>query len=100
VPTLIVEIHVPLDPAAGDYRWIDDIQENMAHLGAGEGEEYDDGEEYGDVYVFFLAGAEEDVLLRSAARLARLDGVPPGAVAVVTDDAAPEFGVGRRVPLR
>jgi hypothetical protein len=52
VPTLIVEIHVPLDPAA------------------------------------------------SAARLARLDGVPPGVVAVVTDDAAPEFGVGRRVPLR
>lgn len=96
----IVEIHVPLAGEEPGWDWIDRVE---AHLvGAeerGELEVYDDGEEYGDVYVFFVTGASEDDLLAAAAEVATLPGVPPGAFAHVSDVDAGEFGLGRRIEL-
>jgi len=99
----VVEIHVPLTPVPGlgeyDYAfpWIDDVEEFLADLD--EAEEFDSGEEYGEVYVFFIAGAPEDALLAVASRVAGLARVPAGAFAVISDDEAEEFGHGRRVSL-
>ncbi|MET7879361.1 hypothetical protein [Micromonospora profundi] len=93
--TVIVEIHVPLTPApsgeAGTYayQWIDTVEAFLAELeDEGVIEVYDDGEEVDDVYVFFLSGADEAGLLAAASRVATLEGVPAGAFAVVTGDAA------------
>ena len=101
-PAVVVEIHVPLSAAAGDsaFAWIDDVEDVLA----GPEEDgtlavYDEGEQDGEVYVFFLTGAPEDDLLVTASRVAGLAGVPAGAFAVVTDDSATESGVGRRVGL-
>ncbi|WP_229068916.1 hypothetical protein [Actinoplanes sp. DH11] len=107
MPTLIIEVHVPLRPAPdvapGEYPlpWIDDVEDFLAGLdvetdGAAG---YDDGEEYGDAYVFFLTGTDEASVLRAASRVATLERVPPGSFAMVTDDEAEEFGLGRRVEL-
>ncbi len=102
----VVEIHVPLVPAPGltgdeyPFPWIDDVQDFLADLDEqGDVQEYDDGEEDGDVYIFFVTGRNEGALLRVAAQVAALDRVPAGAFAVVTDDEAEEFGRGRRVAL-
>ena len=102
----LVEIHVPLTPAEGlapgeyPFPWIERIEDFIVELEDDCGvESYDDGEEYGDVYVFFITGADEATLLTAASRVAALDGVPGGAFAMVTDDEAPEFGMGRRVEL-
>ncbi|MEV0819896.1 hypothetical protein [Nonomuraea rubra] len=102
----VVEIHVPLREgprlSETDYAfpWIDVIEEFLAEVEEqGQAEVFDDGEEFGDVYVFFISGAEEDMLLRVASRVAALDGVPDGAFAMVSDDEAEEFGLGRRVEL-
>ena len=102
---LLVEIHVPLpttdEVEAGEqehpFVWIEEVEEFLA--GLDELEIFDDGEEYGEVYVFFIAGADERTLLGAASRAAVLQGVPGGAFAMVTDDAAEEFGMGRRVDL-
>ncbi|MGA3541833.1 hypothetical protein ACK8GE_21375 [Micromonosporaceae bacterium DT194] len=106
MPNTIVEIHVPLVAAQGvaedeyAFPWIDDVQDFLADLGEqGDVREYDDGEEYGDVYVFFLTGTREEGLLDVASRVATLDGVPTGTFAMITDDEAEEFGMGRRVNL-
>ncbi|MEU5941163.1 hypothetical protein ABZ807_18660 [Micromonospora sp. NPDC047548] len=102
----IVEIHVPLAPApdiAPDiypFPWIDQVEDFLAELeDEGTIEVYDDGEEHGDVYIFFITGANEASLLAAASRVATLSGVPAGAFAMVTDDRAPEFGMGRRFDL-
>ena len=42
---------------------------------------YDDGGEFGDVYVFLINAASEDRLLAAAARIADLPGVPAGVFA-------------------
>ncbi|MCD0451724.1 hypothetical protein LO762_21360 [Actinocorallia sp. API 0066] len=104
--TIVVEIHVPFHPAPAvpegeyPYPWIDVIEDFLCRLeDEGEVEVFDDGEEFGDVYVFFLTGAKEEALLATASRTATLDGVPPGVFAMVTDDEAEEFGFGRRVDL-
>ncbi|MEV2240424.1 hypothetical protein [Micromonospora sp. NPDC049891] len=101
----LVEIHIPLVPATGGepsdyaYPWIDQVEDLLSDLeDDGTVEVYDDGEENGDVYVFFIAGATEASLLAAASRVAALDGVPAGVFAVVADDAAPD-GAGRRVDL-
>ncbi|MEE1759649.1 MULTISPECIES: hypothetical protein [unclassified Streptomyces] len=60
---------------------------------------YDDGEEYGEAYIFFITGAAEEDLLAVAARTAGLPGIPGGVFAVVTNDEADEIGLGRRVEL-
>ncbi len=107
MPKLIVEVHVPLLPAPelapgeSSLNWIDDVEDFLAGLDkeTDGAEDYDDGEEYGDVYVFFLTGTDEASVLRAASRLATLDRVPPGSFAMVTDDEAGEFGLGRRVDL-
>ncbi len=103
---VVVEIHVPLTPVAGlgrdayPYPWIDRIEEFLAELEEdGTVEIADDGEEFGDVYVFFLTGAGEEELLATASRAVSLDDIPDGAFAVVTDDEALEWGLGRRVEL-
>jgi hypothetical protein len=94
---VLVEIHIPTN---GDDEWIDDVGDFMIDLEEELGlEEYDDGEEYGDVYIFFIAGAKERTLLAAASRIATRKGVPAGAFAMVTDTNAPRFGMGRRVDL-
>ena len=94
---LLVEIHVPM---TDDLEWIDDIGDYLIDLEEELGlEEYDDGEQYGDVYIFFIAGASEKTLLAAASRVATREGVPEGAFAMVTDTNAPQFGRGRRVNL-
>lgn len=102
----IVEIHVPLTPAPGlepgayAFPWIDQVEDFLVDLeDEGIVEVYDDGEEVDDVYVFFIAGATEASLLAAASRVAALDGVPAGVFAMVTDDEAAEYGMGRRVDL-
>jgi hypothetical protein len=94
---VLVEIHVPM---TDDIEWIDDIGDYLIDLEEELGlEEYDDGEQYGDVYIFFIAGASEKTLLAAASRVAAREGVPAGAFAMVTDTSAPQFGMGRRVNL-
>jgi hypothetical protein len=93
---LIVEIHVPLvdtgvrSPDNPDYAygWIFEVEEYLAsHEDDGGYEVYDDGEELGNAYLFFLTGADERTLLSVARDV------------VVTDDEAEETGVGQRAPL-
>jgi hypothetical protein len=107
---LIVEIHPPLvdslgrpaDDASFDFTfdWIEAVGDYLMALEESGGVLlYDDGEEFGDEYLFFLTGPDEQPLLAVAADVARLPGVPKGAYATVTDDEAGEMGVGRREPL-
>jgi len=101
---LIVEIHVPLTPTPGldkgeyQYPWIDDIEEHLAQLDGSAGGEFDDGEEVGDEYLFFVAGATEVKLIELARRVSMLKGVPSGVYAIV-NDADGDLGTGRRVDL-
>jgi hypothetical protein len=108
VGQLVVEIHLPLNGAGGippgdpgyEFGWIDDIEEFLDDESSdGSFDIYDDGEEIGGAYVFFVAGAPEEILLSVAADVAALPGVPSGAFAVVTDDRSEEIGAGRRVAL-
>ena len=94
---VLVEIHIPM---TADDEWIDDVGDFMIDLEEELGiEEHDDGEEFGSVYIFFIAGSSERTLLAAASRVATRKGVPAGAFAMVTDTAAPRFGMGRRVNL-
>ncbi|GAA1468149.1 hypothetical protein [Microbacterium thalassium] len=102
---LLVEIHVPLIPAEGvgedDYPfpWIETIETFLFDLEDGDrGEMYDDGEELGGEYLFFVWGAPEDVLIDVARDIANLRGVPEGTYARVSDTGA-DMGEGRRVAL-
>ncbi|MET9908434.1 hypothetical protein ABZZ74_16715 [Streptomyces sp. NPDC006476] len=80
--------------------WIEEIEGFLEDLEEQSAVEvFDDGEEYGDVYVFVVTGADEDALLDVASRVAALPHVPSGTFAVVSDDQAEEFGLGRRVGL-
>jgi hypothetical protein len=103
VADIVVEIHIPLEEtpglASGEYRypWIDDVEDFLAVQE--DVDLFDDGEEVGDFYVFFICDASEDVLLAVASQVAMLPRVPAGAFAMVTDSDAAEFGLGRRVEL-
>ncbi|MBE4737568.1 hypothetical protein HW845_22245 [Streptomyces sp. ND05-3B] len=106
MPTMVVEIHVPLLPTPdlsdGSYPfpWIEEVEDFLSDLeDQGDVEVFDEGEEDGDVYVFFVTGAGERDLLAVASRVATLPGVPAGAIAVVSNDEAEGFGLGRRVAL-
>jgi hypothetical protein len=107
MPKPVVEIHVPLIAAPGlsaheyQFPWIDEVEELLADLDedAHGAQEFDDGEEWGDAYIFFITGSDEDAVLTVASDVAELDGVPAGAIAVVTHEDAAEFGLGRRVQL-
>ena len=99
-----VEIHVPLVPggAGGSYPypWIDRVEDFLFDLEEqGVVEVFDDGEQWGGAYIFFIAGARTPDLLAAASRVAALDGVPAGAFAMVTNERAADFGMGRRVDL-
>ncbi|MFF4308426.1 hypothetical protein [Streptomyces sp. NPDC001601] len=103
---MVVEIHVPLVPTpdlpdgAYPFPWIEEIENFLFSLeDRGGVEVFDDGEDDGDAYVFFVTGASEQDLLAVASRVATLPGVPAGSVAVVSNDEAEEFGLGRRVAL-
>ncbi|EEP70481.1 conserved hypothetical protein [Micromonospora sp. ATCC 39149] len=102
----IVEIHIPLVPAPDlelddyAYPWIDQVEDFLSDLeDEGAIEVYDDGEQLGDAYTFFITEASKASLLAAASRVATLDGVPAGVFAIVTDDKAPEE-TGRRVERR
>jgi hypothetical protein len=106
VAETVVEIHVPLvspaDLPDGSYPfpWIRVVDDFLADLEQrGEIEVFDEGEEVGRAYAFFVTGAKLDDLLAVAAQVAALATVPAGAFAVVTDDEAEEMGRGRRVKL-
>ncbi|MEU5314779.1 hypothetical protein [Streptomyces sp. NPDC021562] len=103
---MVVEIHVPLLPTPDlpdvgyPFPWIEEIEDFLFSLeGQGDVEVFDDGEDDGDSYVFIVTGASEQDLLVVASRVATLPGVPAGTVAVVSNDEAEEFGLGRRVAL-
>ncbi|MFI5843035.1 hypothetical protein ACIA8K_25330 [Catenuloplanes sp. NPDC051500] len=95
-----VEIHVPIAP--GDtYPWVDEVEDFLYGLDEqGVIEVFDDAEEWGDTYIFFIAGAKEATMIEVASRVAALDGVPAGVFARITDEKAADFGMGRRVELR
>lgn len=100
---IVVEIHVPLGEAPGapegshPFPWIDQVEDFLAEQETAE--VYDDGEECDGVYVFFITGATEEVLLAVASGTAGLPGIPDGVFAMVTNDEAEEIGLGRRVEL-
>ena len=103
---LVVEIHVPLTrtrdiPDDDDpYPWIDDVMMYLEDAEQrGEVTIIDEGEEFGDAFVFSVADGTEPQLLAVAAGVAALPGVPTGVFAMVTDDLADDFGTGRRVDL-
>jgi hypothetical protein len=63
---LLVEIHVPLTPTDvpdGEYPfpWIDTVMEFLFELDGTKGEMYDDGEELGSKYLFFVHGAPKPI---------------------------------------
>lgn len=102
----VVEIHVPLvSPAdlpddAYPFPWIRVVDDFLVGLEEqGQIEVFDEGEEFGRAYAFFITAAALDHLLVVAGQVARLPGVPVGSFAVVTDDEAEEMGRGRRVRL-
>ncbi|MFF9364458.1 hypothetical protein [Streptomyces griseoluteus] len=103
---MVVEIHVPLLPTpdlpdgAYPFPWIDEVEDFLSDLEDQGGVEiFDEGEEDGDVYVFFITGASQGDLLTVASRVATLPGVPAGTIAFVSTDEAEEFGLGPRVEL-
>lgn len=95
---------MPLTPTPGlrkrDYQfpWIDDIEEYLGQLDGTDGEAYDDGEELGEEYLFFVAGASEANLIELARRVSKLPRVPSG-VYVTVNDSDGDMGQGRRVDL-
>src|SRR3954453_12575102 len=114
---VIVEIHIPLVttgfppgttwprstaviPNDHPYPWIFEVEEYLDEReDDGVFEIYDDSEELGDYYLYFITGATEQALLTVATDVATLPGIPQGVFAIVTDDEAEEMGVGRRMPL-
>jgi hypothetical protein len=106
VAETVLEIHVPLKSPPGlpadayPFPWIRVVDDFLAELEErGDLEVFDEGEEFGRVYAFFITGAELDRLLAVANQVTALPGVPAGVFAVVTDDEAEEMGQGRRVKL-
>jgi hypothetical protein len=103
---LVVEIHVPLVPAVGvqpdeyQFPWIDHVTDYLSEIQEEhEIEIYDEGEEYGDFYVFAITGASENELISVATTVAGLRTVPAGAYAMVTTDEATSHADGTRVEL-
>ncbi|TCR23976.1 hypothetical protein EV578_103298 [Streptomyces sp. BK205] len=89
-----------LPDGAYPFPWIEEVEDFLSDLEDQGGVEiFDEGEEDGDVYVFFITGAGEGDLLAVASRVATLPGVPAGTNAVVSTDDAEEFGLGPRVTL-
>ncbi|WP_245703849.1 hypothetical protein, partial [Streptomyces lushanensis] len=78
---MVVEIHVPLLPmpdlpdSSYPFPWIEEVEDFLSGLeDQGDVEVFGEGEEDGDVYVFFLTGTGEEDLLVVASRVATLHG--------------------------
>lgn len=103
---LVVEIHIPLTPAPDlpedeyQFPWIGEVQDRVAvlDLESDGAEEYDDGEELGETYAFFVTGADKAPVLLAAKRLATGSGVPVGGFIVVNDSEG-DMGEGERLEL-
>ena len=103
---LVVELHVPLVATPGlsaneyQYPWIMQVEDAVAALDeATDGAtDYDDGEEVGEDYLFFLTGDDEAKVLAAAKRVASASYVPAGAFLIVNDSEG-DMGEGRRVEL-
>ena len=101
---LVVEVHVPFERMPGadddesDYPYLETIEEYLFALDGEHGEMYDDAEEFGDEYLFFVSGASEPELIALARQIAALPGVPSGVYVTVTDSDA-DMGSGRVVEL-
>jgi len=69
---LLVEIHIPVptpeEMEAGErehpFVWTEKVEDFLAELHGEELEVFDDGEQDGDVYIFFVAAADERTLLQ------------------------------------
>ena len=106
MPTLVVEVHVPLTPdrtvgeGENPFPWIEDLQEFTEGIEeSGEAFVVEEGDEFDGSYVIVLTGAEEPQLLGLANRVASLPGIPTGVFAMLTDDEAEELGQGTRVDI-
>ena len=106
MPTLVVEIHVPLTPdrtvgeGENPFPWIEDLQEFTEGVEeSGDAFVVEEGDEFDGSYVIVLTGAEESELLGLANRVASLPGIPTGVFAMVTDDEAEELGQGTRIDV-
>lgn len=104
MPDVLVEIHVPLIATPGlpdteyQFPWIEEIEGRLADMSDdGTFEVPDDGEEFGNAYVFFITGGDETRLLQVAQTIVSAGDVPASAFALVTDPDTGEMGVGRRV---
>ncbi|MFD4972435.1 hypothetical protein [Streptomyces sp. NPDC058424] len=98
---IIVEIHVPLREAPGApegsyaFPWIDQVEDFLAEQEVAE--VHDEGEEYGEAYVFFISGAAEADLLAVASRVTGVPGTPsPPFSRPRPARAAPAARSGRR----
>lgn len=101
---LVVDLHFPLTPTAGlaqdqfPFPWIFTVQDRLSALTlASDGaEDYDDAEEFGETYAFFLTGEDEEVVLSAAKRIAAGPGLPTGAFAIINSSGA-DMGQGDRI---
>ena len=106
MPTLVVEIHVPLEPdrtvgeGENPFPWIEDLQTFTEELEeSGDAFVVEEGDEFDGSYVIVLTGAEESALIGLANRVANLPGIPTGVFAMLTDDEAEELGQGTKVEI-
>ncbi|GAA0589495.1 hypothetical protein HPO96_03745 [Kribbella sandramycini] len=85
---VVVEIHVPFGAPGADDAWIDEIQDFLDDESSdGSFDIYDLAGGDGDAYVYYLTGAPTEALLRTAAEVAALPGVPTGVFTVIIDEA-------------
>ena len=106
MPTLVVEIHVPLTPdrnaveGENPFPWIEDLEEFTTALEeTGEAFVVEEGDEFEGHYVIVLTGAEESTLIALANRVSAMPGIPTGVFAMLTDDEAEELGQGTKVDV-
>jgi hypothetical protein len=106
MPTLVVEIHIPLTPdlnateGENPFPWIEDVETFTSDIEeSGEAFVVEVGDEFDGSYVIVITGADESTLLGIANRVASLPGIPTGVFAMVTDDEADELGRGTRVDI-
>lgn len=87
------------DADAYQFPWLIDVEQHLHDLeDQDEVELFDDGEEVGDEYLFFLTGRPDAELIEAASRIASRPGVPAGAY-IVLNTGHDDFGIGKRIDL-